>query len=52
VPPLVAGYLRLGAKVCGPPGHDEMFGTADFLMLLDLEAADQQYLQRFSATGG
>ena len=52
VPPLLAGYLRLGAKVCGPPAHDEMFGTADFLMLLDLEAADQQYLQRFSATGG
>lgn len=35
VPPLLAGYLRMGARVCGPPAHDRMFGTADFLLLLD-----------------
>ena len=47
VPPLLRGYLRLGAKVCGPPTYDEMFGTADFLMLLDLRDADRRYLRRF-----
>jgi putative hemolysin len=34
IPPLLARYLRMGAKVCGPPAYDEMFGTADFLLLL------------------
>lgn len=51
VPPLLAGYLRLGAKVCGPPAHDEMFGTADFLLLLDLVAAAPRRLGRFAAVG-
>jgi len=36
IPPLLRGYLRMGAQVCGPPAHDEMSGTADFLLLLDL----------------
>jgi len=52
LPPLLAGYLRMGAQVCGPPAHDEMFGTADFLLLLDLDIADRHYLERFAATGG
>ncbi|WP_230313096.1 GNAT family N-acetyltransferase [Nakamurella alba] len=47
VPPLVRGYLRLGAQVCGAPAWDEDFGTADFLMLLDLQQTDQRYLRRF-----
>ena len=47
VPPLLDGYLRLGAKVCGPPAHCEMFDAADFLVLLDLRDVDQRYLQRF-----
>ena len=51
VPPLLAGYLRLGAKVCGPPAHDEMFGTADFLLLLDLAAVAPGRLSRFGGTG-
>ncbi|WP_395725128.1 GNAT family N-acetyltransferase [Nakamurella sp.] len=48
IPPLLAGYLRLGAKVCGPPAHDEMFGTADFLLLLDLALVKPGHLGRFS----
>ncbi len=52
IPPLLAGYLRMGAQVCGPPAYDEMFGTADFLLLLDLDSADGHYLERFAATGG
>ena len=47
IPPLIRGYLRLGAWVCGPPALDDTLGSADFLMLLDLAAADQRYLRRF-----
>lgn len=51
LPPLLAGYLRLGAKVCGPPAHDEMFGTADFLLLLDLAEVKPGHLSRFGWAG-
>ena len=47
VPPLLRGYLRLGAVVCGPPALDSAFGTADFLILLDLETADPRYQRYF-----
>lgn len=47
IPPLIRGYLRLGAVVCGPGALDADFGTADFLVLLDLERADQRYLRFF-----
>ncbi|GLZ43337.1 GNAT family N-acyltransferase [Actinokineospora sp. NBRC 105648] len=47
VPPLLKGYLRLGAKVCGPPALDADFGVADFLVLLDLANVDQRYLKFF-----
>lgn len=47
VPPLLRGYLRLGAVVCGPPAFDPDFGTADFLVLLDLETANRRYLRFF-----
>ncbi|TQS43250.1 GNAT family N-acetyltransferase [Cryptosporangium phraense] len=47
IPPLLRGYLRLGAKVCGPPAHDPAFGTADFLVLLSMADVDQRYLRRF-----
>ncbi|SER60155.1 GNAT family N-acetyltransferase [Actinokineospora terrae] len=47
VPPLLKGYLRLGAKVCGPPALDADFGVADFFVLLDLANVDQRYLKFF-----
>ncbi len=34
LPPLLKGYLRLGASVCGDPAWDQRFGTADVLLLL------------------
>ncbi len=37
LPPLFEGYLKLGARVCGPPAIDRCFGTVDFFVLLDLE---------------
>ena len=36
VPPLLRNCLRIGAKVCGPPGYNAATGTADFLLLLDV----------------
>jgi putative hemolysin len=47
LPPLLKGYLRLGAWVCGRPAHDPDFGVADFFMLLDLNRVDQRYLRFF-----
>ncbi len=46
VPPLMRGYLRLGAKVCGDPAHDPDFGVGDFPALLDKRHADVRYLNR------
>jgi putative hemolysin len=36
--PLMRGYLRLGAQVCGEPAHDPEFGVGDFPALLDKRA--------------
>lgn len=47
IPPLLRGYLRLGAVVCAEPALDTDFGTADFLVLLDLQGADPRYLRHF-----
>jgi putative hemolysin len=47
VPPLLRGYLRLGAWVCGRPAHDPDFGVADFFVLLPLDRVDQRYLTFF-----
>jgi putative hemolysin len=46
VPPLMRGYLRLGAQVCGEPAHDRDFGVGDFCVLLDKRRADTRYLRR------
>ena len=46
VPPLMRGYLRLGAKACGEPAHDSDFGVGDFCVLLDKRQADTRYLKR------
>lgn len=35
-PPLIKGYLRLGAKVLGAPAWDPDFNTADFPLLMRL----------------
>lgn len=46
IPPLMRGYLRLGAQVCGEPAHDPEFGVGDFPALLDKRRADIRYLTR------
>ncbi len=47
VPPLLRGYLRLGAWICGAPAHDPDFGVADFLVLLGMDRVDPRYLRHF-----
>jgi putative hemolysin len=46
-PPLVKGYLRLGAKICGAPAWDPHFNTADFLTLLRLTDINARYARHF-----
>jgi putative hemolysin len=47
VPPLLRGYLRLGAWVCGPPAYDGDFDVADLLVLVSLDRIDPRYLRFF-----
>lgn len=46
-PPLIKGYLRLGAKICGAPAWDPDFNVADFLMLFRLADSNKRYARRF-----
>ncbi|MDX3854351.1 GNAT family N-acetyltransferase [Streptomyces sp. AK02-01A] len=47
LPPLLRGYLRLGAWVCGAPAHDPEFGVADLYVLLSMNRANPRYLRHF-----
>lgn len=42
-PPLLRGYLRLGAEIGGAPAIDPDFGVADLLVLLDHTAIDPRW---------
>ncbi|MGY1604075.1 GNAT family N-acetyltransferase [Geodermatophilus sp. SYSU D00815] len=48
LPPLVRGYLALGARVCGRPAHDPLFGTADFYTLLSVADVPARVLRRLT----
>lgn len=47
LPSLFEMYLRIGAKVCGPPMLDEEFGTVDFFVVFDLEEIGERYRRMF-----
>lgn len=47
LPPLVKGYLRLGAYVCGDPAWDPDFNTADLLVLLPMSRLNARYAKHF-----
>ncbi|MFJ7204285.1 GNAT family N-acetyltransferase [Streptomyces sp. NPDC098789] len=49
LPPLLRGYLRLGAWVCGEPAFDAEFGVADLYVLLSLRRTNPRYLRHFLA---
>ena len=44
-PPLIHAYLRLGAKVLGPPAWDPAFNTADLPMMMRLQDLPPRYRQ-------
>jgi putative hemolysin len=47
LPPLVKGYLRLGAYVCGDPAWDPSFQTADVIVLLPVARLNPRYVRRW-----
>jgi len=46
IPALIAGYLKLGVKVCGDPAWDPDFNTVYFPMLLTVSEMTARYRQR------
>lgn len=46
-PALIKGYLRLGAKVLGPPAWDPDFNTADLPMLMRIQDLAPRYRKHF-----
>jgi putative hemolysin len=48
LPPLVKGYLRLGAYIGDGAVIDHQFGTTDVLIVLPLSAVKSRYIQYFS----
>jgi len=47
VPPLLKGYLRAGAYICGDPAWDPDFNSADLLVLLPLARVEARYARHF-----
>jgi putative hemolysin len=50
IPPLLKGYLRLGAWICGEAAWDPSFDTADYLVLLPVERMVPRYARHFLGT--
>lgn len=49
IPPLLKGYMRAGAWICGAPAWDPDFNTADLLLLLPMARIDARYARHFVA---
>lgn len=47
VPPLIKGYLRAGAYICGEPAWDPDFNTADLLVFLPMSQVSARYARHF-----
>jgi putative hemolysin len=47
VPPLIKGYLRAGAQICGEPAWDSQFNVADLFILLDAARVTGRYSRHF-----
>ncbi|QSI77583.1 MULTISPECIES: GNAT family N-acetyltransferase [Niveibacterium] len=52
MPPLIKGYMRAGAMVCGEPAWDPDFNTADLLLLLPMGQTDARYARHFIGSRG
>ena len=46
-PPLIKGYLRAGAWICGEPAWDPDFNTADLPILMPINKVDDRYARHF-----
>lgn len=49
LPPLIKGYLRVGAYIGDGAVIDHQFGTTDVLMVLPIEAINERYFSHFGA---
>lgn len=49
LPALFNMYLRIGAKVCGPPMIDREFGAIDFFVVFDVTKMNEKYRRIFAA---
>jgi putative hemolysin len=47
--PILKGYLRAGAMICGAPAYDADFGTADVLVILEMEKMAGRFKHRYVA---
>jgi putative hemolysin len=52
LPPLIKGYLRLGAYIGDGAVIDHQFGTTDVLIILPVEAIRSRYTAYFGASDG
>ena len=51
LPPLLKGYVRLGAKILGEASHDPVFQTADFPVWLSVKETSGRYARHFFRSG-
>ncbi|MCU6499911.1 GNAT family N-acetyltransferase [Rugamonas sp. A1-17] len=51
VPPLLKGYMRSGAWICGEPAWDPDFESADLFLLLPLANLDGRYARHYGVAG-
>ena len=49
LPPLIKGYLRLGAYIGDGAVIDHQFGTTDILIILPVSAISSRYIEHFGA---
>jgi putative hemolysin len=49
IPPLIKGYLRLGAYIGDGAVVDRQFGTTDVMIIMPVEAIDARYFGHFGA---
>ena len=47
LPPLIKGYLRLGAYVCEEAVIDRQFGTTDVFLVLPIERISTRYINYY-----
>lgn len=50
IPPLLKGYLRAGAWVCGEPAWDPDFHSADLFVMLPLANLDSRYARHYGTS--